>query len=565
MPSSRSDTRRPRGRLAAFPRDDGGALTTLFVVLLPVLLFAAGLAIDLTHTNTQRRYVQAQADLAAMSGAMHFASADSVRAAARATIAANARYPAHPTPDSQIVLGAAGHQGAFQPVADQTSLTGVDAVRVVVRSPVRMFVMRLFLDTSAMVIEREAIAAVPTAPRVSFALSNCLLNLRLLEPILRPLIDSQVDVLCSGRGIDTRLSVFPTLLDLAARADLLTPGGAPQTWGTILDAELPVSDVLEVLTGRPVPPSPHAIRLGEVLYLPADLREAAIGNPVPEIHLQAADLILASAEILGQRILNLEVGLGLGGLASAQAAVRISDPRKIVVGARPGDPQAVARTSQIELDISELNILNLFALKLRVIVANASAALSDQGAACSPDPAAEAAVFDPVDASLLDVQLALRVLTLPSGQEALGLQTDTIRNRETRRVGFTHQQIQTDPVARFGPTGQTVQDSLASSLRAGTAALLNQAEQAVRAQGNAIQCSGLLGCLIGGVLHTLKATLQAVANTLLVTTVNVANALGAEGTLTNAILSDLVGLHIARADLEVLEVICGGGRPRLVR
>lgn len=559
MPSSRSDAAPAR-----FLRAEGGALTVLMVVLLPVLLFGAGLAIDLTHANSQRRYVQAQADLAAMSGAMHFASADSVRAAARATIAANHRYPAFEVPDAQIVLGAAGPQGAFQPAADQQSLDGVDAVQVIVRSPVRLFVLGLFMDTANLTIRREAVAAVQT-PRVSFALSNCLLNLRLLEPILRPLLDSRVDVLCSGRGIDTRLSLFPTLLDIAARADLVTPGGAPLTWGTILDADLPVSDVLEVLTGQPVPPSPHAIRLGEVLYLPADLRGATVGSIVPQIHLQAADLILASAEILGQRILNLEVGLGLGGLASARAAVRISDPRKIVLGARPGDPNAVARTSQIELDIRELNILNLFALKLRVIVANASAALSAEGAGCAPGPAATVAVFDPVDASLLDVQLNLRVLNLPSGQEALGLQTDTIRNRETRRVEFTRQQYLTDPVARFGPTGQAVRDSLASSLRSGTSALLSQAEQAVRAQGNAIQCSGLLGCLIGGVLHTLKQTLQAVANTLVATAVNVANALGAEGTLTNAILSDLVGLDIARADLTLLEVSCGAGGARLVR
>lgn len=532
-------------------------MSVLVIILLPLLLFAAGLAIDLANINAQKRYVQAQADLAALSAARDFVSAGHMRAAARATIGANARYRTLPIRDGDIELGRRLGRAGFEPAEIQDQIAGANAVRVTVRSRVRYILLGLFAPRRNLTVVRQAVAVVEP-PRVSFALSNCLLNLRLLEPILRPIIPSQVDVLCSGRGIDTRIELLPTLTAMALRADLLTPGGEAMTYGEILDADLPVSDILAILLDTDVPPIPDQVQLAEFLHLGEGLRHMTTHSPVYGLQVQAEDLVLATAEVLGKRLLDLEARLDLGPLSQLQAAVRISEPRQIVLGAVPGDTAAQARTAQIRLEVEDINILNLFTLRLHVNLANARARLSEQGQTCSDDPLSVVAVFDPVDASLIEVDMAVQVHGLPGGQEALGFAADTQALREMRRVTFTRAEYEAGETHQIGPTSQFEQDNAVLALRRGVGDLLGETESKIRAAGGS--CSGLLGCTVS----LLKGTLDALAGTLVATTANVLNAIGAEGTMTNAILHDLLGLAIARAELELLDIRCGD-TARLVR
>nr|WP_255618461.1 pilus assembly protein TadG-related protein [Roseibaca sp. Y0-43] len=536
--------------MAAFRRAQDGAITTIAVVLLPMILFAGGVAVDLSRLNAQKRHVQSQAELAALSAALnHGAKTDKVRAAWR-TVSSTAQHDLFDFGDANVILGTLGADG-FRPIPDQSDLYSANAVRVDVGTRARLLALRMFINDDDMAIQRSAIATLEP-PRVSFALSNCLLNLRLLDPILRPVLGVQTDVLCSGRGVDTRVDVLPYLDALALEANLLTPSADPLTYGQLLDMSIPASAVFSALTGNPVMNAPGEIRMGDILYLPPDLRALSVGAPLRGLSVDLSDIAFASAEILASRVADLEVGLDLGGFGTVAAALRIGDPRKIVIGAVPGDPNAVARTSQIELDLAELSIAGLFTLDLGVRVANASATLSTEGNACALVPSAEVAVFDPVDASLIDVTLSLRVLGLPGGQAALGVAVDTVESRETRRVSFTRSDYSEAPIRIIAPTGADPDQTAVDALRAGVASLLDTRADALGAETPS--CTGLLGCLLGGVSDLLSGILGSLTGAV----VNVANAVGAEGSLTNALLEDVVGLGIARAELELLDVRCSG-------
>lgn len=544
--------------------ETSGAVAVLFIVILPVLLVAAGAAIDLAQINAERRYVQSGADLAALSAAHHLTSAEDARSAARRTVAANAVYPTYQMTDADIVFGSSPQRGRFVPAADQTSTVGVTAVQVQIRAPARLYLLNLFMSEDALIVERSAVAAVEP-PRVSFSLSNCLATLRLLDPILRPLIGVAVDALCSGRGLDTRVDLFPMLSDLAVSANLLTPSGDPVTYGEVLDADLPVASILTALTGIPVPPAQgRAIRLGDVLVVPADLRGVRVDTPVHAAQVQAGDLVLASAELLAMNVVSVDTTLTLGPFANVQAAVRVSEPRRIVMNVLPGSPEAYAQTSQIRVELDRLSILGIFTLRLNLRLANARATLSDEGDTCAMEGGAEIAVFDPVDASLIDLDLMTQVTGLPVGSQALGMHAETESTRETRRVSFTRQQYLDDPVVRFGPTGIAAEEAAVDLLTNRLSSMLDQTAETIQNARSVQQCTSLLGCL-GNVVDAVGALLSSIASSVLVTSVNIANGLGADGTLTNALLADLIGLQLARADLELLEVVCGSDLPRLVR
>lgn len=551
--------------LRHWARDERGAITALLLVLMPALLFVAGLAIDLSDINAQRRHTQAQADLAALSAARNMHTALAARSAARATVAANDTYPAHPLADEQIVFGRF-QGGRFLPLPDQGSTAGADAVQVTVRAPVDVFLLDLFMDSSAFTVTRSATAAVQT-PRISFALGNCLASLRLLRPLLERLIPVGVDVLCSGRGVDAEVALFPELTELAARFNLLTPSGETATYGDVLRAELPVSAVLETLLGRRLPWDGRTIRLGEAIILGDGLDRLTVGSILPSARIQLSDLVFATAELLARRVADVQVGVDLGAAGRVQAALAVGDPRRIVVGVRPGDPEAHARTAQIELRLPEIRIANLFTLRLRVGLANASARLSGGATSCALPADAEVAVFDPVDANLIEIQLETQVLGLPNGQELLGFRADTVEHRQTRRIAFTRADYELYPTAILAPTGQFTNDTLATTLRRGVSEMLDQSRRQIEAARSAPSCSGLLGCVTGGLTGAARNLLGGLAGSLVGTVANVLNVLGAEGTLTNAVLSGIVGLDLARAELTLIDIGCGAGAgegPRLV-
>ncbi|WP_068306562.1 pilus assembly protein TadG-related protein [Pararhodobacter sp. CCB-MM2] len=546
-----------------FIRADRGAVAVLFITVLPLLLLAGGIAIDLAHINAERRYVQAQADLAAMAAVHNLQSPEAMRSAARATVAANATYQSFPIPDVDIVLGTSSARGAFTPLADQMDTKAANAVSVAVTAPVTMFVLGLFVSREGLVVRREAIAAVER-PRVSFALSNCLLELTLLNGLLRPLIGAEVDVLCSDRGVDTQVDLFEALTDLSIAANILSPSGEKATYGDVLNASLPASDLLTAFTGLTVAPSPGRVRLADALRLPEDIQRLTVDTPVHSVTLQKADLVLMTAELMAMTVFDLNTRVNLGPIADLGVHIRVGAPRQIVLNAIPGSPDAQAHSSQISLEFDEINILGLFKLRLNARLANASAALSDEGDACATDALDEIAVFDPVEASLLDVDLMTQAYGLPLASSALGFHAHSADRRTTQRIAFTRQRYDEDPVAHIGPTGPAAEAAVASLLRDEMVTMVEETAQALEDAASLQSCTSILSCAHNA-LTTLTATLTGTASNLLISSTNIANGLAADGNLTNDILEGLIGLQLARADLELIDVICPANHPRLIR
>lgn len=543
-----------------FLKAEDGLISAIFVITLPLLIFAAGIAIDMSSIEAEKRYVQAQADLGALTAIRHYDAAATMRVAARKTITANYRYPTLPTPDSHIEIGIAG-RGTFLRATDQQVIGNNTAVRVTVQARPVLYILPMFLNDDDLMITRVAVAA--QQPRVSFALSNCRLNADLLRPILAPLIGAQVDVLCSGHGIDSRISGQGFLNSLQAEASLMIPSGSDMTYGDILNANLPVASVLGAALGTPVIGGTQAIRLADFIYLGPDLRNIRVGQPLPSLYLNAADIAFASAELLGKRVANIRAAVTLPSIGTVQAKVIIGEPRQIVLGAIPGDPMAIARTGQMRIELPAVRIGTVFNLTMGLDLANASAKLTAEGATCSRDARTVVAVFDPVKASLLDLDLQIDVLGLPLNLSAVGHVSDAIVTRVQQRVTYTRLQATVAPVRTFGPQLAVDIDALTSTISGTISAMLSTASVAIT-NNRGPTCKNPLDCLLNATLQTVKQVVNTVLTNVTKAATNVTNATGLEGIMTKSILKDLLGLKVAEAQLDLLEAGCIGN-PRLVQ
>lgn len=541
-----------------FARREDGTVAVLFVLLLPLLLFAAGMAIDYTAMNQQRRYVQGQADVGALSAIRHFVSAKTIRDAARRSVAENPLYDTTPIADRRIEIGTF-KSGRFTPNLDQYEIGSGNAVRVTVRSPVKFLLLSMFVDDSDAAVTRSAIAVVE--PRVSFGLTNCLLNAKLLAPALRPLIGANVDVLCSGRGVDANLDAAQFLGGLSVRAAALMPSGRPTTYGDILDTGIAASDILQqALGGLFVAPTQQRVRLAEVIYLPEDLRRLTVGSPLPPISLRASQIILATAAVLQERIVDATVAVNLGGFTNLAAKVTVSDPPQIVLGARPGDPMAIARTAQIKIELPTLDIANTFSLKLSAEVAHASARLSDRGQTCSRTPTAPVAVFDPVSAGLVHIDLEVKALGLPVSVDSLASKAGSLVQSAAGTATFSYSDYLNKTPRRFGPTTPQALNDLSAQARATTANLLAGVKAALQtAHSSTPPCSNPLGCVVGGVVNTVAATINSVLSLLSTAIPSVSQGTGIEGALVKLVYDELLGLGIAQAELNLFNIDCSNG------
>lgn len=253
--------------------------------------------------------MQARADLAALSGIRNFDSADSMRAAVRATLQQAGSYTMVNEFDDAIIIGTLDSQHNFTPASDQSSLDGANAVRVTAASHPTLFALSPWLNPDELAVTRSATAAMQ--PRVSFALSNCLLSLDLLRGLLEPIVGANLDLLCAGHGL--RVNALTVLEEIGLQANILEPGQT--TYGDILDAQIDLGDVLTGVLGTVIPGGLGSVQLGDLLYLGGDLREVVVGSPVPAIEINAADLVFGSAELLYTNVANLSLGVDLGSVA----------------------------------------------------------------------------------------------------------------------------------------------------------------------------------------------------------------------------------------------------------
>ncbi|GHA43558.1 hypothetical protein GCM10008927_05340 [Amylibacter ulvae] len=510
--------------------------------MIPLFFVVAGIGFDFSNLNAQRKHVQSQADLSALSSILNLTGVAPTRDAAREAARVNDYYVAHTLRDDQIVFGNIDDATKqFTPNLDQDTIVNVSAVAVNVESDADFHILSQLLGMEKALVSRRAVAE--TLPEVSFALSNCLLSMNLLGGMLEPLLGADIGVLCSGSGL--RIDMIELLDQIAVSGSVLTPGNP--TYSDILDAEINYSDMLEMVLDTAVPDMLGSIRLGDILQVSDKIRNAKVGSPIPPIELNAADLIFGGLEVLGENVVNLETEIDLGPLAGVGAKLTVTEPRKVIVGARPGDPNAVAETAQIKLEVNDLNIAGIFNLSLEANLAHATATLSKDGEHCSGAPLMRAAVFDPVEATLLDLDLQVEVLDLPILSIVDPVRTSSMVETTTQTVEFTHHEVNAGVVKSFGPQSSGELMDVNQSIRDLTSVMLTSVRDAVDV--DAASCAGLIGCLARPLLETVSGTLSTAVG-------NVVDAVSAEGELLNAVLEDFLGLGVAKADLEVLDVNC---------
>lgn len=544
-------------RLSGFATRTDGSLSAAAAILLPAMLMVAGIGIDISDLNAQRKLVQGQADLAALSAVRNLSSVSHARTAATHTLLQTEAYEMAPPGAGDIRFGRV-EAGVFVANADQSRLEGVTAVKVIGRSPARFPVLgRFFLREAPPLVTRAAVATVD--PRVSFALSNCLLSLNLLNGMLAQLT-AETDLLCSGHGL--RINAVSLFRRLALQGELLTPA---TTYGDVLDAQLPLIDILEAAyatAGLPARLATPAfafgpMRLGELVTVGEGIRELQVTNSLlPPLDLSLADLVFGSLEVLGERIVDLEAELALGRVAGAAVGVRISEPRVIVLGARPGDPNAQARSAQIRIAVEDLKLSPLLRLSLGLDIANSRAALSAEGAPCSRHAADTAALFDPVTAELLNVDIALELLGLPLGRLLEPVKSLKLMESRVTRLSFTHDDVARGVQKEVHADDYQIDVQAPAQITQAVARLVGAFHHEVETSGAGGSCKGPGCALSSGLGAGLDVVLGTVGTALSTTRANLANPQSAEGGVLQTLLEDVLGFAFVETQLQVLGATC---------
>ncbi|WP_172975638.1 MULTISPECIES: pilus assembly protein TadG-related protein [unclassified Roseivivax] len=423
--------------MARFFRREEGGISVLSLLMLPVFLIVLALGLDFVLLNANRKHVQSQADLAAISGALNLESRAESMEAIRASVAVNDFFEAGRVHDDDIAFGTFATSGSFTPLSDAVidhSPHLVEGVRVDVTGDAPFSLLSRYLDVDGFAFSRSATAI--RQPRVSFALSNCLLSLELYKQALAGIAGLDTDVLCSGEGV--RVNAVELFSALAVEGDALNYSS---TYGDVLDAEFEVSELLSAVLGRSVPPIGDTLRLGDMIYMPSDLRRLTIGSPIDGIEISAADLVFGAVELLGDRLLDAALEIDLEPQGRVSAHLHVGEPRKIVVGARPGDPNARARTSQISLLIEGSDLLSLTGLKLKVEIASAEAQLAAKSEVCSRDTNRIAVHFDPVQVDLVDIGVSLSTPLLPISVTDLTAYVPLLGRERKEALRFSQDEI----------------------------------------------------------------------------------------------------------------------------
>jgi|GEM_PF-4745502 len=553
--------------LRRFCGDRSGAVLPFIVVLIPALLLVGGAATDISQLNAQRRYTQAQADLAAQSAARHLPDPVAVRAAVRRVVAANRRYGDLTLADSDIRLGSYTPDGGFVAVADQHSPAGVTAVEVDVPSPFRPILLGPVLSRDAILVRRQAVAAQSSGVAL-FMLRNRLVGLDLehsgLSGLLNPLGLGVTANVLSYEGLANTRVQLNDLLGLA------TAGVAAEalTFDDVLRLPVAVPELLGglvrlgALPPQAIPdkyPSLNSITFQEIMMMSPGLARLRAGDILPDVSVSALDLlgVLAQLQSRPEQRLGTDVGLDVdklvpgltevNRLADVTATVGLIRPPVWVLARVDDTPPQVARVTQAEAMISA-STLSLLDLTVKTGAASAEARLTALNCAASR-PSDVAAVFSVTTSPVtLDVRLSL-----------LRLATD-IPERDMSPVALSGA-TQSLPIT-YGQIGTAVKVSSpvsVSGLTTGLKSVLGQVKTDVTDRQK--KCSGVLGAILCPVT-TLITGVTASLTTLLGNVLTTVNNLLVQPLLLDSLVAQLqafLGLTVAEAEVVLADTACSGG------
>lgn len=548
-------------RLARFRADTTGAVAVLFVILFPLLLLVGGFATDIALLNGQKRYVQAQADLAAQSAANHLPDPVAVRQVARQVVAANSRYGRITLTDTDIVLGSYSAAGGFVALANQSTAAGASAVRVSVPSRFRPLLLSPILSERDMTLRRSAVAARRAV--VVFSLRNRLLGLdtreSILDGLLGPLGIGATVSLLSYEGLANLhlpLKDLLGLLSLDLAVDVLS-------FNDVLDLSLSLSSVLSRLENAGLLPRgatagvpDQSFTLGEILTVSPGLLQLGMGDVLPDVSINVFDLVTALLGLAADPAERVEIGTGLdlAPLAAVKLKIGLIRPAVIAIGSPDDVPAPLARVAQVSVAL-EANVLAigttpLLHVALSLDVGAAEAVLDSLNCAASA-PADRLATFlvetQPVDIALRVGVVDSRANVAPKDLQQTGV-GGGIKTLHIRKDQFRV------PVPVENPL-------TLSGLVSGVSSFLQSVQTDLQAQTNVSTCTLIILCQVGQILTSTLSALLAVLTPILD---GVAKVLGSVGFIDGILqtLLDLLGISVAQADLVLEDYSC---TTRLVR
>ena len=369
-----------------FLRDERGGIAIIACAFFMVGIACAALAVDAGSLYLEKRKAQGIADLAAMAAAGDLAHA---QAAARATLIANKMNMGETTLTVEL-----GHYeaNASKAVAARFSIGAlpINAARVTVTKPGRIyFAKSIANDCCQMTV--TALAA--NAQLATFSLGTRLAALR--EGVVNNLLGGLL-------GGNVNLSLVDYNAIASANVGLLQFGKALATqlhltgvsYNDVLSANASVGDVLSALIA--VTPSASAqVALKKILNqssaatvrvpLPSMVSFGPLGylgvsDPVTGVDPQfnIMDIVNAATTISGNgKLLNLDLGATIPGVASLKLDVAIGQPAQQSPWAAVGQAGAKVHTAQIRArlvaEIGGTGLLAATRVRLPIFISGAYA------------------------------------------------------------------------------------------------------------------------------------------------------------------------------------------------
>jgi len=539
-----------RGELKAFVRSEDGSITLLWLILIPAILLVGGFATDISLINAQKRYVQSQADLAAQSAVRKLPNLLNARATAQRVVSANNKYGDISLGSGDVLFGAFDStSGHFVAALDQADPVGVSAVKVIVPSGYSPYLLAPVMTGRAYTITRSGVAAQRGA--ISFTLRNRLLGVDTSEAILDPVLGQFLGLGATAevigyQGLATSSVKVNQLLGLLnARA-----GVNALTYDDILKAHIAIDTLiggLKDLGGLPEgvsSSSGSSISLGSLLAVSPKAMQVEIGQVLPDLKLNAFDLLMAMVSVNGSKngtaLVDVPVALSLPSLAAVKLGLSVIEPAVTAVGFIDDVPHVQAKLSQMKVSLSTV-VAGILRLGLDVQGAGATATGLTLNCGASED-SDTLATFD-VKTEALNLTLTASLLDLINGKTIEDSTPISILGDEQTVL------IRKDQLGEAVPISNDLHLSTVTSALSG---LLTQLRDSTDSEKP--DC-GLLGlrCLVGSLLRTVFDLVTSIVNDLN----NILANLGVLDGIVNGLL-DALGISVAQADLILNDYSCSG-------
>lgn len=389
---------RLRSALSRLRSDTHGGIAIMSGALFSVAIVCAAFAVDLGSMYLEKRRTQGIVDLAAMAAAGDIGRA---RAAAEATF--NANHVSLSGADLEVELG------HYKPEVStaigarfQVGVQPLNAARVTLRRPVNIFFAKVFMSDCCSV---RVTALAANAQVATFSLGSRLAALRdgVVNQLLGGLLGGNITLTAVDYNsiASANVGLFQFGQALATQLNINAV-----TYKDVLDANVTVGDVIKALASVAPDSATRAslnslaaqssasfvrVPMSQVLsYGPLENQKLSEALNFPDPRLNIMDLVTAAATISGNgRLISLDLGASIPGLAKLTLDVAIGDPVQQSPWAGVGEVGATVNTAQIRVrlvaEVGGQGLLAATRVRLPIYIDGAYATGRLANIACAAD------------------------------------------------------------------------------------------------------------------------------------------------------------------------------------